>query len=207
MLDEWFRVQKERLLAPVARWLGGFLSPIVLTLLALLVGIGAAAAASRSAWRVALTAWLLNRLMDGVDGVMARQTNRQTELGGYLDIVCDFIVYAAMPLGMALAIDLRAAWLASTVLLASWFVNAASWMYLAAVLEKRGAGATARGELTSVTMPRGLVAGAETVVFVALFLLLPSFYVPLAWIMTAGVAIGIAQRVWWARHHIGHIAR
>jgi len=84
----------------------------------------------------------------------------------------------------------------------SWFVNVASWMYLAAVLEKRGAGAASRGELTSVTMPRGLVAGTETVAFFALFLLLPAHYVTLAWLMTAGVAVGIAQRIAWAARHL-----
>jgi len=202
MFDEWFRKHKERLLAPLARWLGRFMSPLALTLLGLLVGLGAAVAASRSMWGIALVAWLLNRLIDGVDGVLARQRGTQTELGGYLDIVCDFIVYASMPLGMALALDSRAAWLASVVLLASWFVNAASWMYLAAVLEKRGAGATARGEYTSVTMPRGLVAGTETVVFLALFVMVPAQYVPLAWIMAAGVAIGIAQRIRWAVRNV-----
>jgi phosphatidylglycerophosphate synthase len=202
MFDEWFRAHKERLLAPLGRWLGTFMSPLALTLLGLLVGLGAAVAASQAMWRLALAAWLFNRLIDGVDGVLARQSHRQTEFGGYVDIVCDFAVYAAMPLGMALALDARAAWLASTVLLASWFVNAASWMYLAAVLEKRGAGAAARGELTSVTMPRGLVAGTETVVFLALFVIVPSKYVPLAWLMTAGVAIGIAQRLGWAVRHL-----
>lgn len=202
MFDEWFRRHKERLLAPLARWLGRFMSPLALTLLGLLVGLGAAVAASRAMWRIALVAWLLNRLIDGVDGVLARQSGTQSELGGYLDIVCDFAVYAAMPLGMALALDTRATWLASTVLLASWFVNAASWMYLAAVLEKRGAGATARGELTSVTMPRGLVAGTETVVFLALFVIVPSQYVPLAWVMAAGVVIGIAQRIRWAARNL-----
>lgn len=198
MFDEWFRRHKERLLAPLARWLGRFISPIALTLVGLAVGLGAAAAASREAWRVALTLWLLNRFVDGVDGVLARQSKRQSELGGYLDIVCDFAVYAALPLGVALALETRAAWLATTVLLASWFVNAASWMYLAALLEKRGAGAAARGEFTSVTMPRGLVAGTETVLFLALFVIMPAHYVPLAWAMTAGVSVGIGQRVAWA---------
>jgi hypothetical protein len=34
------------------------------------------------------------------------------------------------------------------------------------------------------------------------FLLLPSFYVTLAWIMTVGVIIGIAQRIVWAAKHL-----
>jgi phosphatidylglycerophosphate synthase len=175
---------------------------LAITALGLLIGLAAAFAASRAAWGLALGLWCVNRVLDGLDGVVARVSARQSELGGYLDIVADFTVYGAMPIGLALALDTRAAWLASTVLLMSWFVNAASWMYLAAVLEKRGAGAAARGELTSITMPRGLVAGTETVVFFAAFLLWPSAYVPLAWAMTAGVAVGITQRVVWAVRHL-----
>jgi hypothetical protein len=51
-------------------------------------------------------------------------------------------------------------------------------------------------------MPRGLVAGTETVVFLALFVILPSQYVPLAWLMAAGVAIGITRRIQWAVRHL-----
>jgi phosphatidylserine synthase len=202
MLDEFFRRHKERWLAPLARLLAGWCHPLAITALGLVVGLASAVAASRAAWGLALGLWCANRVLDGLDGVVARTSARQSELGGYLDIVADFAVYGAMPIGLALALDDRAAWLASTALLMSWFVNAASWMYLAAVLEKRGAGAAARGELTSITMPRGLVAGTETVVFFVLFLAFPAQYVPLAWLMTAGVAVGITQRVLWAARHL-----
>jgi phosphatidylglycerophosphate synthase len=201
MFDEWFRIRKERWFAPLAQWLGTWCSPLALTLVALLVGIAAAVAASQSAWRLAFALWITNRLLDGIDGTVARLHNRQTDMGGYLDILLDFIVYALMPVGIALALDVRSSWLASCVLLASWFVNAASWMYLSAVLERRGAGASARGELTTVTMPRGLVAGTETVIFFSLFLLFPEYYVTLAWIMTVGVMIGVLQRLVWASRH------
>jgi hypothetical protein len=46
------------------------------------------------------------------------------------------------------------------------------------------------------------VAGTETVVFFVLFLAFPAQYVPLAWLMTAGVAVGITQRVLWAARHL-----
>ncbi len=202
MFDEWFRIRKERWLAPLAQWLGTWCSPLAITLLALVVGIGAAVAASQATWRFALILWIANRLLDGIDGTVARLHDRQTDMGGYLDILLDFVVYAAMPLGIALAFDTRSSWLASSVLLASWFVNAASWMYLSAILERRGAGATSRGELTTVTMPRGLVAGTETVIFFSLFLLFPYHYVTLAWIMTGGVIVGILQRLIWASRHL-----
>ncbi len=198
MFDEWFRLHKERWFTPLALLLGRSISPLAVTVLALVLGIASAFAASRAAWSVAILLWVSNRFLDGLDGTLARVQRRQSDFGGYLDIVLDFVVYAAIPIGITLALDTRATWLATTVLLATWFVNAASWMYLAAVLERRGAGAAKRGELTTVTMPRGLVAGTETVVFFLLFLAFPAQYVLLAWIMSAGVTIGVGQRIVWA---------
>lgn len=202
MFDEWFRVQKERWFRPIAAALGSWCSPLALTLVALLAGIASAVAAAFAMWSVALLLWLLNRILDGFDGTLARVQQRQSDLGGYLDIVLDFAVYAAVPLGIAIALDSRATWLALAVLQATFFVNSASWMYLAAVLERRGQGAAARGEMTTVTMPRGLVAGTETVIFFTLFLIWPAHFVALAAIMAAGVAVGIMQRIVWAARHL-----
>lgn len=44
-------------------------------------------------------------------------------------------------------------------MLAVFFVNSAGLFQLSALLEKKGAGAKARGESTSVTMPAGLIEG------------------------------------------------
>ena len=178
-------------------------TPLQITLLALLLGISSAVAAAFALWTVAVMLWLLNRVFDGFDGPLARVQQRQSDLGGYLDIVLDFVVYSAIPLGIALALDSREVWLVLAVLQATFLVNAASWMYLAAVLERRGHGAASRGEMTSVTMPRGLVAGTETVVFYTLFLLWPQHFVTLAIIMAAGVTIGIVQRIVWAARNLG----
>ncbi len=202
MFDEWFRRHKERWFTPLALRLGRSVSPLAITLTALAIGLAAAFAASQASWSLAVSLWLGNRILDGLDGTLARVQKRQSDLGGYLDIVLDFTVYAAIPIGIAVALETRATWLVTSVLLATWFVNAASWMYLAAVLERRGAGATSRGELTTVTMPRGLVAGTETVVFFTLFLALAPHYVLLAWIMSAGVTIGIGQRLVWAARNL-----
>lgn len=175
---------------------------MALTLLALVTGILASVAASRTQWALAFSLWIANRFLDGLDGTQARVHGRQSDFGGYLDILLDFVVYAAIPIGIATGANTIAVWLATAVLLGGYFVNAASWMYLSAMLEQRGAGARTRNELTSVTMPRGLVAGTETVVFFSLFLLFPAWYTTLAWTMTGGVAIGIVQRVVWAARHL-----
>lgn len=51
---------------------------------------------------VALVCICLNRLADGMDGAVARQAGT-TDLGGYMDIVFDFLFYSSIPLGFAIA--------------------------------------------------------------------------------------------------------
>ena len=45
---------------------------------------------------IALILFLINRILDGIDGTMARLS--KTDLGGYYDIVCDFFIYATLVL-------------------------------------------------------------------------------------------------------------
>jgi hypothetical protein len=87
---------------------------------------------------------------------------------------------------------------ALALLLAVFYVNSASWLYLSALLERRGRRAANPEPVTSIVMPPGLVAGTETIIFYALFLLWPAKLVPLFLTMSALVVVGIAQRVIWA---------
>ena len=92
--------------------------------------------------------------------------------------------------------------MALALLLSSFYVNAASWMYLSAVLEKRSVGAAARGETTSVTMPSGLIEGTETILFYALFLLFPGSLPLLFGAMSLLVWLTVGQRLIWALRHL-----
>ena len=201
MLDHTLRVYKDDLLRPIAGQLGR-ISPNAITLLALVIGLAAAGAAALQWYWGALGLWLLNRVFDGLDGMVARAHARQSDFGGYLDIVLDFVVYAAVPVGFFLGNQSGANALALILLLSSFYVNAASWIYLSAILEKRAAGAGARGELTTVTMPTGLVGGAETILFYCAFLAWPGGLPWLFGAMTAMVLVGIGQRLWWARRNL-----
>ena len=202
MFDVLLRALKDRLLEPLARLLGPRVAPDGVTLLACLVGLAAAAAAWRQAYGAALALWAANRLLDGLDGTLARVHGRQTDFGGYLDILLDFVVYAAVPTGLALGRLTYPALAAGLALLGAFFVNAASWMYLSAVLERRALGAATRGERTTVTMPPGLIAGTETVIFYALFLAFPAHAPELFGLMAALVYVTVGQRVWWARQNL-----
>lgn len=202
MIDKALRKPKESVLTPLVRGPLRQIHPTAVTVLAAIVGLAAAGAAWQGAYLAALGLWVLNRILDGLDGTLARITGQQSDLGAYLDIVLDHMVYIAVPLGLALAAGTAGAYLALALLLASFYLNGASWMYLAALLEKRNAGAAARGELTTVTMPGGLVEGAETVVLFTLFLLFPGALIPLFGLMAVLVVLTAAQRVVWTVRHL-----
>jgi len=171
-LDHVLRGYKDRLLRPLAVALGR-VSPNAITLLAMVIGLTAAVMAARQQYVLALALWLASRILDGLDGLSARLTHQQTDFGGYLDIVADFVVYAALPIGLFLGRATTELGVSLALLLGGFYINAASWMYLSAILEKRRAGASARDELTTVTMPAGLVGGTETILFYAAFLIWP----------------------------------
>jgi len=202
MFDVFLRALKDRLLAPLARWLGPGLHPNVVTVLAFVAGAGTAALAARRAYGWALALWAVNRVLDGLDGTLARVHGSQSDLGGYLDILLDFAVYAFVPLGLVVGAFTPSHALAGVYLEGTFFVNAASWMYLAAILERRAEGAAARGERTTVTMPPGLIAGAETVVFYSLFMIFPEHLALLFTVMGSLVLVNVVQRFVWAARHL-----
>lgn len=203
MLDKFLRPVKDRALEPLARSLGSVLSPIALTGVGLAAGLMAGLFAFRAMYVAAAAFWLLNRFVDGLDGVVARAHNRQTDFGGYLDILADFVVYAVIPAAVVLGMSYDpGAYLALIALLGSFYVNAASWMYLAAILERRGRGADFAGERTTVTMPDGLIGGSETVIAYLVFLLFSVHATILFASMAVLVAATVVQRVVWASRNL-----
>lgn len=202
MIDKVLREPKEALLGRLITGPLRRVHPTTVTILAALAGIAAAIAAAQHAYLWALALWVLNRILDGLDGTLARVTNQQSDLGAYIDTLLDHVIYVAIPLGLTLADGTPAALLALVCLLASFYINGASWMYLAALLEKRKAGANAQGELTGITMPGGLIEGAETIVLFTLFLLFPGALIPLFGLMAVLVLVTTGQRVVWAMRQL-----
>lgn len=222
MLDEILRPLKDRVLAPLTAAVGRRLQPNTITLVAFLFGVLSAVMAAMGWYIVGLILWIANRVFDGLDGAVARAFGSQSDLGGYLDILLDFTVYAAVPAAFALSLDTRSVYLALVLLLSMFYINGASWMYLSALLEKRkDGGGTADGEAsgqsaargrrngpgsrrqTSIRMPGGLIGGTETIIFYTLFFLLPGRIVLLFAAMALFTAITVVQRMVWAVLHIG----
>ena len=153
-------------------------------------------AAGSGPW--ALLPLVASRLADGLDGAVARATGR-TDFGGYLDIVCDFLFYGAVPLAFVLR-DPSLNGPAGAFLLCSFYVNGASFLGYAVLAERHGITTRAQGE-KSLYFSAGLLEGTETIAFFALLCLLPGSFAPLAWVFgtlclaTALSRVLLARRV------------
>lgn len=186
------------MVGPAARVVAGRIGPGGLTVLSLAGGLGGGVAAGFGLRWQAVALWLLGRVFDGLDGAVAREGDRQSDLGGYLDMMADTIGYAAVPIGIATAQASSGTWTWCAVLLATFYVNTMSWTYLAAIAEKRGGGAGVTGERTTIHMPAGLVEGAETIVLFVLMLSFPDRAIWWFSAMAGLVGITVVQRVVWA---------
>ena len=164
-----------------------------LTVVGWLVGVGACVLVATEHWHLALVAWLLNRVLDGLDGPVARRTG-STDLGGFLDIVADFSIYGGFVVAAAIAEpDAR---LACLVLLGTYYLSGTAFLALSSVLERRGE--AARQEISdgrSLLFVGGLAEGTETVVAYDLICLFPQQLELLAWVFAVAVAVTAVQRI------------
>jgi phosphatidylglycerophosphate synthase len=198
VFDDLIRGWKTRFWRPVARRIG-WLHPHAMSLIAWLIGLACAAAAAQGQYLLALLLWWLNRTADGLDGELARASGRNSDFGGYLDIVLDVSIYALVPAALVWADPQPQHLGALALLLATFYLNGISWTYLSALLEKRR---SAPASITSVHMPAGLVAGTESVIFYSAFLIFPQFLVLGFGAMAALVALTVLQRLVWAWRHL-----
>ncbi len=199
MFDDRMRLVKENVFHPMAQPLRA-VPPWLFSVLGLVAGVAAAIVLWQQSYVLGFLFWFFNRVFDALDGAVARINGAQSDFGGYLDIVIDFVVYAAVPVGLALGRMDTAVTYSLIFLLCTFYVNGASWMYLAAILEKRTHQHADR--LTSVTMPAGLVGGTETIVFYSAFILFPGALPWLFGLMGLLVAVTILQRLLWAIRHL-----
>jgi phosphatidylglycerophosphate synthase len=163
--------------------------PGALTAAGWLAGVGGCAAAAMRLWPLALALWLSNRLLDGLDGPVAR-LGSPTECGGFLDVVADFSVYGGFVVGVAAAVP--AARLACVVLLAAYYVSGTALLALSSLTERQQ---LPGGDERSLRFAGGLAEGTETVLVYVLFCLFPRQAAGIAWGFAAAVGVTAVQRV------------
>jgi phosphatidylglycerophosphate synthase len=158
------------------------------------IGMAAAGAIALQQYLPGLALLLISRLMDGLDGAVARAT-QPTDRGGFLDITLDFLFYAAIPLAFAVA-DPAANALPAAVLLAAFIGTGSSFLAFAAVAEKR--------QLQSVAFPDknfyflgGLTEATETIVAFAAMCLWPQWFPQIAYGFAVLCGITTVLRIGW----------
>lgn len=162
-----------------------------ITVVGFLIGVGAWVALALSAYLLALGLILLNRIADGLDGAVARRLGT-TDLGGFLDIVLDFVFYAGVPFFFAVGRPEVA--LAAAFLVFSFVGTGTSFLAFATVAAKRGLTTEIRGR-KSIYYLGGLTEGAETIGLFVLICLLPDRFALLAWIFGGLCWITTASRI------------
>lgn len=147
---------------------------------------------------LALVAILLNRLLDGLDGAVARQT-AITDCGGFLDITLDFIFYAAVVLGFALSAPANA--LPAATLLFAFMGTGSSFLAFAIMAGKRGIESPVYRH-KSLYYLGGLTEGSETITLFVLMCLWPTAFAPLAYGFALLCLITTLTRLWSGYHSL-----
>lgn len=140
----------------------------------------------------ALLSMALNRLADGLDGAMARQTH-PTDRGAFLDVSLDFLFYASIPLAFALAQPAHNA-LPAAVLIYSFIGTASSFLAFAVLATKRGLSSTAFPGKGFYYLG-GLTESTETMAVFVLMCLMPSWFATLAYGFAALCALTTVTRI------------
>lgn len=165
------------------------LSANQVTVAGFLVGLTCLPAIALEQYTLGLVLLLCNRVLDGLDGALARLRG-STDLGAYLDIVLDFIVYSAVVFGFCLAQPTVA--LYGAFLIFSFVGSGTAFLAFAILAEKRGISTEAQGKKTIYYLS-GIAEGFETILALGLMCLIPGQFWLIAlvfglvcWLSTAG---------------------
>lgn len=146
------------------------------TLLGALAGLLTFAALPFGFYGVAVLGLVLNRIFDGLDGAVARLREENgvergvTDIGGYFDIVSDFIFYAGFIFFYALGQPQSG--LIAAFLLFSYMGTSSTFLAFAVLAAKRGVSDQTEPS-RSIFYLGGLTEGTETLIFMLLICVWP----------------------------------
>ena len=197
MFDAQLRPLIDRLLDPIGQGLVRLgVTANQVTMIGAAFGLIAAGCVAAGLFHSALWFVLANRVIDGMDGAVAR-ASRSSDFGGYLDIVSDFIFYSAIPMAFAMAQPETA--LAAAFLIFSFIGTATSFLGFAILAEKHHVTTRIRGKKAFYYLG-GLTEGTETILLFLAMLVWPDYFSVMAIIfgilcwVTTGTRIYAAYR-------------
>ena len=177
------------------------ITPDRLTRLGLVTGLASAVTAATQLWWWALALWVVSRLLDGLDGPLARRRRRSAPAtatgpvaGGFLDITADFVVYGSTVLGVALGATSAygADWRPFAAVLLAYYVNGTAFLAFSSAAERSH---RQIDDGRSFSFLGGLAEGAETIAVHTAWLVLPGRASSIALVWSVVVALSGAQRI------------
>lgn len=161
-----------------------------LTFSGLALGLGGAVSIAFGQLALGLALILANRLLDGLDGAVAR-VRGPTQLGGYFDIVADFAFYVSIPLGFGILAAENT--LPALVLVASFVLTGVSFLAFAVIAAERGESTERHGK-KSFFYSTGLAEGTETIAVFIAMCLLPGWFAVIAYTYAGLCVLTVFQR-------------
>lgn len=162
------------------------------TVLGFGISLAAAGAIAAKLYLLGLALILASRLCDGLDGAVAR-ASKKSDFGGFLDIVLDFVFYGIVPLAFVIA-EPEANAVAGAALLASFYVNGASFLAYAVMAERRKLKTEALGE-KSLYFTSGLAEATETILVFCVMCVFPDAFTIIAYVFAAVTLATAAGRI------------
>ncbi|MCR9256900.1 MAG: CDP-alcohol phosphatidyltransferase family protein [Alphaproteobacteria bacterium] len=166
-----------------------------LTVTGFVAGMAALPAIAHEAYWIALVCLVINRLMDGLDGAVARAT-RPSDFGGFLDITLDFIFYSGFVAAFAWARPEFA--FPAALLVWSFMGTGCSFLAYAIIAAKTGQETTKRGRKSFYYLG-GIMEGTETAFFLGLMVVIPDHFPVICYVCAALCWITTATRIVAAR--------
>jgi phosphatidylglycerophosphate synthase len=179
MLDTTFRKLLDPALNQIATILvkTGF-SANSITIIGFLIGIIGWIALAMNLYYLALGMIVTNRIFDGLDGLIAQKTTK-TEIGGYLDIVLDFLFYSGVP--FFFAVGKPEVGLPASFLIFSFIGTGSSFLAYSAIAAKHKT-TNKKYKNKAIYYLGGLTEGTETIAFFFFICLKPDIFTEAAWI-------------------------
>lgn len=197
MIDARILPLQRAVLQPLAKFLAhrGVRADMI-SMAGFVVGVAAFAALCFGHEVLALILIGCNRIMDGLDGAVAR-INGASDRGAFLDIALDMVFYALIPLGFAIQ-DPSLHALPAAVLIVSFVGTGSSFLAYSAIAAKLGQKASAF-PTKGIYYAGGLAEGFETIAVFALMCIFPQSFPVIAYSFAAlcGLTTVIRWRQGW----------
>jgi phosphatidylglycerophosphate synthase len=178
MFDRSIQRLTQKPLSILGKFLLKIFKPNQITIIGFFFGIVMCFLIFIHSYLLAILFLFINRLCDGLDGVMARQTS-PSPLGAYLDIILDFIIYAAFVLVFSLQNEINL--LTGVFLLFSYICTGTTFLTQAIIQPQLDYSQQDHDDVKdeipkSFIYASGLIEGSETIFFMFICLILPKAF-------------------------------